>query len=167
MYKKAIKKSNLDIKKKKPVGRPPKKLKSKKTTITKGTKQSIKKPSMKKTKKEIPKKQKSIKKPPTKNPVKNPVKKPSKKQPKTVKKVITQSKSKIIKQKGGENIGIIAGDVFKSFYNLGKEVFNEINSLTKLPQELNLMPSTKVTTKPTPPVVYNTPPVAEQEEMMS
>lgn len=163
MYKKAIKKSNIDIKKKKLVGRPPKKPKSKKTTIKKSTKQSIKNPSMKKIKKETPKKQKSIKK----NPTKKVDKKLTKKKTKTVKKLIKQKKSKIIKQKGGENIGIIAGDVFKSFYNLGKEVFNEINSITKLPQELNLMPSTKVTTKPTPPVVYNTPSVAEQEEMMS
>jgi hypothetical protein len=61
------------------------------------------------------------------------------------------------KQKGGENIGYIAGDLFKSFFYLGKEVFNEIDSLTKLPGKLSALPDTKVTSKPTPPVAYKNP----------
>ena len=61
------------------------------------------------------------------------------------------------KQKGGENIGYIAGDLFKSFFYLGKEVFNEIDSLTKLPGKLAALPDTKVTSKPTPPVAYKNP----------
>jgi hypothetical protein len=61
------------------------------------------------------------------------------------------------KQEGGENIGYIAGDLFKSFFYLGKEVFNEIDSLTKLPGKLSALPDTKVTSKPTPPVAYKNP----------
>jgi hypothetical protein len=82
---------------------------------------------------------------------------------------INLNKKKISnKQKGGaENIGYIAGDLFKSFFNLGKEVFNEIDSLTKLPGRLAAIPDTKVTSKPTPPVAYKNPdipnPVINQE----
>jgi hypothetical protein len=66
---------------------------------------------------------------------------------------------------GAENIGYIAGDLFKSFFYLGKEVFNEIDSLTKLPGKLGAIPDTKVTSKPTPPVAYENPdiPAVNQE----
>ena len=67
-------------------------------------------------------------------------------------------KKSLTKQKGGaENVGYIAGDLFKSFFYLGKEIFNEIDSLTKLPGKLSALPDTAVTSKPTPPVAYKNP----------
>jgi hypothetical protein len=62
------------------------------------------------------------------------------KKPKSSKpKVSTKSK-----QKGGsDNIANTTEGLFKSFFNFGKDLFTEIDSLTKLPGELKAVPNTK------------------------
>ena len=64
--------------------------------------------------------------------------------PKTSKKSKTSKKPKSSKQKGGsDNIANTTEGLFKSFFNFGKTLFTEIDSLTKLPGELKAVPNTK------------------------
>ena len=63
------------------------------------------------------------------------------KKPKSSTKPKTSTKSK---QKGGsDNIANTTEGLFKSFFNFGKTLFTEIDSLTKLPGELKAVPNTK------------------------
>jgi len=132
-----------------------------KKRLTKSTKPKPTKKKVSKSTKPIPKKRVTKVNKPKQQTKQKPKLIPPKKT--TKKPVLT----KVIKQRGGENIGYIAGDLFKSFFNLGKEVFNEIDSLTKLPQQLSATPPTKVTTQPSPPVVYNKPSTSEEEYYFS
>jgi hypothetical protein len=71
------------------------------------------------------------------------VKKPKVKKPKVKKPKVSKSKvkktmsSKKIKQKGGgDNIGNTTVGLFKSFFSFGKNIFAEIDLLTKTPGQL-------------------------------
>lgn len=86
--------------------------------------------------------------------------KPKTTKPKTTKKTKSSKpkstkkpKSSKPKQKGGsDNIANTTEGLFKSFYYFGKDLFAEIDSLTKLPGQLSAIPNTKVSKSPPTPL---------------
>ena len=71
--------------------------------------------------------------------------KPSKK---SVKKQIKGPKKG---QKGGYNIVNASKDMVMSFVGLGKSIFKEVDSIYKLPHQLDTIPSVKSVKQPSPP----------------
>ena len=80
---------------------------------------------------------KKVSKPKVKKPK---VKKPKVKKPKVPKKKVSKpkvpKKSKIQQKGGADNIGNTTVGLFKSFFSFGKNIFAEIDLLTKTPGQL-------------------------------
>ena len=69
--------------------------------------------------------------------VSKPKTKPKKqKVPKTKPKVSKPKKTKVLHKGGAENIGTSTAGLFTSFWDFGKEIFNEIDLLTNTPAKL-------------------------------
>ncbi len=62
--------------------------------------------------------------------------KPKVKNPKVPKTKSNPKKTKVLHKGGAENIGTSTAGLFTSFWDFGKEIFNEIDLLTKTPGKL-------------------------------